>query len=783
MPIPTSLKNSKRISDRGFEDDARSVASVIGLDGDIRDNFAFSTVTSRLRNRNIGAVLGLQNSEVEALGELDLSQQIGIELDELVQKGGLPAERRDEIATVAEFAKLLDDDFEAVRALRDEGVEKPVDLAHRDQADWKAFLERHNVEPPEGLDVSGMAALVTLNIEQAFPSAVALDRYARRERSADLDAIGAIASVQLPEDDTTANGLFSADGVNRSIVLNASSDDDAERVRAQLDDVNRLANRYARLGVREILNDRETSADDKRVKITSRQASLRSFLDANPDFDLTVASLSALPDEHLAELRPSFDAITDEDRPYVRAQLTSMQRAMRLGGGSSEMDALMAAGLDNARAIVATTDADDLARRTRLPVETARRIRADAVETNTRLSHFVSLIDERVIHGRYAPAAIGLGDAGRGTERDSDPDRQLFNALAQLPGYADLFGNQNFCKCKHCQSILSPGAYFVDLMRFIDKHITKPFFTNNNRDNHPLNLKTRRPDLWTLPLTCENTDTRIRYLTIVNEVLEQFLEDGLGTSDIYRELTELKRSTRQPFHLPFAELVLYLKHLGVRLSEIYRLYDLTTERSSQPPSGGLQPNFGPAFDTLDPNAEPLDRNRAEQARAILELSPTEFDIIATPDRDAVARRFGSPDDLRKLDVQLLLRKLDLDRTMLDRFLALDFVNQGMVVESEISSIENDLIGLVETLRTKLANDQVAHDDLVLLLLDRLHRIARLHRALDWEPEELQLFISVFAAPAVPEGEDLVTAHTTAGGALNAAALINLADLQRISFWP
>ncbi len=33
---------------------------------------------------------------------------------------------------------------------------------------------------------------------------------------------------------------------------------------------------------------------------------------------------------------------------------------------------------------------------------------------------------------------------------------------------AGLFGSLDFCECQDCCSILSPAAYFVDLLHFLD---------------------------------------------------------------------------------------------------------------------------------------------------------------------------------------------------------------------------------------------------------------------------------------------------------------------------
>ena len=52
----------------------------------------------------------------------------------------------------------------------------------------------------------------------------------------------------------------------------------------------------------------------------------------------------------------------------------------------------------------------------------------------------------------------------------SDDDRQnAKNAIVQqFPSMASLFGNLDFCDCEDCRSVLSPAAYFVDVLEFLN---------------------------------------------------------------------------------------------------------------------------------------------------------------------------------------------------------------------------------------------------------------------------------------------------------------------------
>jgi hypothetical protein len=94
--------------------------------------------------------------------------------------------------------------------------------------------------------------------------------------------------------------------------------------------------------------------------------------------------------------------------------------------------------------------------------------------------------------------------------------------VKHFPSMASLFGNLDFCQCEDCRSVLSPAAYFVDLLDLLGQNSAP-----NAAGNTPLDvliggkaLPGRRPDLAALPLTCENTNTALPYIDLVNEILE-----------------------------------------------------------------------------------------------------------------------------------------------------------------------------------------------------------------------------------------------------------------------
>ncbi|HMR18368.1 MAG TPA: neuraminidase-like domain-containing protein, partial [Sphingobacterium sp.] len=147
------------------------------------------------------------------------------------------------------------------------------------------------------------------------------------------------------------------------------------------------------------------------------------------------------------------------------------------------------------------------------------------------------------------------------------------NGLKELNSIDDLFGSQNYCECDSCQSVLSPAAYFVDLMRFIEERALKTTKGSNSvsetilEDTHPIHLKFRRPDLWDLKLTCENTNKHIPYIEIVNEVLSAFIQKHLGTDTTVSQRL-VQENPNLEFSLPYnhslAEVRTWLSHLNIK---------------------------------------------------------------------------------------------------------------------------------------------------------------------------------------------------------------------------
>jgi hypothetical protein len=109
--------------------------------------------------------------------------------------------------------------------------------------------------------------------------------------------------------------------------------------------------------------------------------------------------------------------------------------------------------------------------------------------------------------GRVVPSA-----RGGVVIPDKTPQLDLSPFIDHQPTLQALFGSQDACACGHCNSVLSPAAYFVDVLQFIK---------NGEINGRLLDaLLKRRPDLQDIELSCNNTNSEVPAIDLALEILE-----------------------------------------------------------------------------------------------------------------------------------------------------------------------------------------------------------------------------------------------------------------------
>ena len=305
-------------------------------------------------------------------------------------------------------------------------------------------------------------------------------------------------------------------------------------------------------------------------------------------------------------------------------------------------------------------------------------------------------------------------------------------AEAGLPEWSELFGSTDACECTHCQSALSPAAYLVDMMDFLQRA------TDSTGKNGLDYLLERRPDLGLLQLTCENTETTLPQIDLVIEIMEQIVAnstDGMTipatgqeqttwTSEVlaaqpehflpaaYEKLQPAIYPFPQlPFSLWLSESRRYLQQMGVKRDELMRVMP-------------LQP-------TVDDVA---------LATEALGMSPLEREIITTPipraDDIAPYWDIDVADGLLAVQlsvVETLLKKAQIDYNALLRLLNTRFLNPDRLITVSFTGAPCSLDGaeLVGSGRRGF--------------FDRAQRFIRLLSRLGWTEYDLDMAIRALDA--------------------------------------
>ncbi|MEI9806811.1 MAG: Tc toxin subunit A [Bacteroidota bacterium] len=248
------------------------------------------------------------------------------------------------------------------------------------------------------------------------------------------------------------------------------------------------------------------------------------FYQANPGFDILHF------DFHDADAVALLDFSTS-DKSKTIEQFKHQQRALRIAHLCVE-DALPERTIGLANDIIAAgfTSANMIAA---IPEHKFIREHAAKFDYNgqTATTRKVYNAAKKIAAGTKHLLANIHGTVGSSHFRSmpaNNMNKQMADYYEKLPGYQDLFNGLNYVSVSDCNSIFSPAAYFLDMMRIIDGYITDPNSNLIDEEIIPGNYKLseRRPDLFELALDCQNTNGLVPYLQIVNTILERKITDA-----------------------------------------------------------------------------------------------------------------------------------------------------------------------------------------------------------------------------------------------------------------
>jgi hypothetical protein len=577
-----------------------------------------------------------------------------------------------------------------------DGAPALLKLAALRAADWSAFIVANKVVPPAGATADDLGETLAARFASLYPGAALVGRLS----SLDAKQVSRDLETVAPLRQRSARVV----GVPMSELSAGLPDVQLGELLASHERLSTLASTYSGMELAAVLDDQKIADADKVATVVRRigyvtqtvqQLGEVSFLQMNLASDGT----------DIARLALNKLGASDAEQQMVVSTLKTYQRVWTVAQDVDTSLALVQAGFHSALSIARQT----------LPTFQAQirmhGAQAAAIWERAR----TGLADVSLTAGALLDILHGLA----GVYDNQSPSAQ--NYLKTLAGFQDLFGSLSLCSCDECQSILGPAAYFVDLMKFIDDTLRVQFPSTN----HPLDLKTRRPDLWTLELSCDNTNNRVAVLDVVNPVLENAiaqrqgyggsLADRTAVADfVYRQTLAVKQdSFAQPCVLPLARLASYLSQFQNTRSDV---------------AGALALSI------------------SSIAQAELNLSATDYVLIATPKQQLadLAHLYGiafsgAPAAVNQVDASALTVAMGLTREQLGDLIATWFVAAGGAAVSIVAtklnaqSVQND----VEWVRG-LSVDS----------LDRMHRFTRLCRFTGWTIADLDLVLQTIGNAAL-----------------------------------
>lgn len=223
------------------------------------------------------------------------------------------------------------------------------------------------------------------------------------------------------------------------------------------------------------------------------------FLDQHQgDFELGVHPVDEFLSKNSIDLEPS-----------ALIEVKKLQRVFQISPSDKVMSKLIEDDLDSAFAVTRydeqtflSTYSEEFGGREIAKLTYAKAHQVHHAVVNVATSYFL----DRSKFPVYAIANLPVF---------TNPTADGVKASASLE---DLLGEMDYCSCEHCRSWLSPAAYLTDLLIFLDRDDITP---------SPFDIFLgRRPDIQHIQLSCENTNTVLPYIDLVNEVLEHHVING-----------------------------------------------------------------------------------------------------------------------------------------------------------------------------------------------------------------------------------------------------------------
>ena len=469
------------------------------------------------------------------------------------------------------------------------------------------------------------------------------------------------------------------------------------------------------------------------------------FLVANPDFDLKKTNI----DNYLTD-PANKEKLNGLDPAVLRIPLKQLQRVLRLTDNKDTLKILLHDNIHSAkqiyrmgrtvfmdRYVIKGTEGEDTTGKltgteAARVFEISEKSYAGSVALFSQLNYAFNVVN---------PAAVG-------NFMDAAKD-QLKDKLVNFPNLEKLFGSNDFCECEHCRSVYSPAAYMVDLLQFLKER--------NTTDNKPVRdvLLARRPDIAKLKLNCDNTNTPLPYIDVVNEILESAVAGVAGGFQTVGTQEELRANPANVIPAAYDKLANPLTATGIPFGLPFHLW----EEEGRAYLDHLQISRAALIETFKPVNNPLNEDawKKQMAAAWFGWPGMSADLVVndaaiTPVVDALTLQkkiWGTATLTDMNNVRAFLDRTGLSYEEMLALLNMRTVNAGQLITIDDGGTCNTQIHTIKTI-AKNATDVAT--------LSIINKVLRLVKKLGW---------------AMWEVDKVIQCGKIGAGVLNIAFLHNL----------
>ncbi|MCB1765945.1 MAG: hypothetical protein KDJ22_07765, partial [Candidatus Competibacteraceae bacterium] len=274
---------------------------------------------------------------------------------------------------------------------------------------------------------------------------------------------------------------------------------------------------YAKALARKVEAAFPTAFATYRLKEDPNAKDIAIFFDKNQEYELRGSRLDSYLKGNPQKAKDTQNAIEGAGFDFEKTikNVRTFQHLYKVTPGFKQTNALMKDGFDSAHSIARLSTKAFVDRYRKACGSLAEAVASDAVEEDAKKIYKKARQVEAMTSNLVVAFGPNIGRVGMRAVPDEAVQEVETPDGEKIPEWSTLFDSLDFCECEHCRSVYSPAAYLVDLLHFLKKRDSKVAGKNVKEI-----LFERRPDLGDIELSCENTNTLVPYVDLVNEILE-----------------------------------------------------------------------------------------------------------------------------------------------------------------------------------------------------------------------------------------------------------------------